>query len=66
MAEQKQPTPKQAEPKTAAKSELKPAGESSNPAVHQLLADLATARANGENDDVQDIVGYLADLGYEA
>ena len=67
MAEQKTTTkPGDLKPTAAAQPELKPAGEASNPAVHQLLADLATARANGENDEASDIVGYLAELGYSA
>lgn len=59
------------EPKAAPMSEpppagLAPAGESSNPAVHQLLAELETHRVNGDVDEVQDIVAYLAELGYSA
>lgn len=45
---------------------LTPAGETSNPAVHQLLAELETARTNGQTEDAQDIVSYLAELGYSA
>jgi hypothetical protein len=45
---------------------LTPAGESSNPAVQQLLAELQTLRANGAEDDAQDVVTYLAELGYSA
>lgn len=64
-------TEKTAESKVApkaepAKSGLTPAGESSNPAVHQLLAELQTHQANGDVDDAQDIVAYLAELGYSA
>lgn len=66
MAEQKTTKPAEPKPAAAPQSTLKPAGEASDPAVHQLLADLATARANGEKDEVDDIVGYLAELGYSA
>lgn len=48
------------------KPELTPAGESGNPAVHQLLAELETHRSNGDLDEVQDIVDYLATLGFSA
>ncbi len=48
------------------KSELTPASESSNPAVQHLLAELATLRANGAVDDAQDVVTYLAELGFSA
>jgi hypothetical protein len=68
MPEQK-PAAKAAEPKAApapAKPDLIPAGSATDPAVHQLLAELETARANGADDDVQDLIGYLADLGYSA
>jgi hypothetical protein len=46
--------------------ELTPAGSATDPSVHKLLADLQTARANGNDDDAQDIVDYLATLGYSA
>ena len=72
------PEPK-AQPKSATKPEppsetepelapagLTPAGETTNPAVQQLIAELATARANGAADDAEDIVHYLAELGYSA
>jgi len=49
-----------------AKVELTPAGSATDPAVHQLLAELATSRANGADDDAQDLVNYLAGLGYRA
>lgn len=48
------------------KQVLTPAGEATDPTVHQLLAELETARSNGSTDDASDIVGYLADLGYTA
>lgn len=68
------PDQKAAEPKatplpakvTSATPELTPAGESSNPAVHQLLAELESHRTNGDMDEAQDIIGYLASLGYSA
>lgn len=67
MPEQKAAEPKPAPAKaTPPTPELTPAGESSNPAVHQLLAELESHRTNGDTDEVQDITGYLATLGYSA
>lgn len=61
------PAPKPAKPEAPAPvAELTPAGASTNPAVHQLLAELATAETNGATDDAQDIRAYLAELGYSA
>jgi hypothetical protein len=60
-----QPKPAPA-PESESTSGLTPAGEASNPAVQQLLAELATARANGQADDAADIVAYLGELGYSA
>jgi hypothetical protein len=70
--------PSQSEPKTEPRTETKvtkaepvksgllPAAESSSPEVHNLLAELETARANGAEDDARDLVRYLAELGYAA
>lgn len=69
MPDQKSEAKSEAKPAVKAPApsrELTPAGESSNPAVQHLIAELETARANGADDDVQDIVGYLADLGFSA
>lgn len=65
------PEPK-SQPKPMAKAEpeefvkLAPAGETTNPAVQQLLAELQTLRANGALEDAQDVVAYLNELGYDA
>jgi len=51
----------------ASKPDPKPvlgvAAESSDPAVHQVLADLATAEANGDKDGVKAATQRLTDLG---
>lgn len=60
------PETPQPEMPVPARTDLKPAGESSDPAVHQLLAELSTAEANGAADDAQDIRSYLTELGYSA
>ena len=54
-----------AEPKVAA-VKLAPAGESGDPAVHQLLAELETARSNGDDAGVTAAKTALADLGVGA
>jgi hypothetical protein len=54
------------ESKAPAKATLAPAGESGDPAVHKLLADLETARSNGDGDGVADAKKHLADLGFSA
>lgn len=43
-----------------------PAAESGDPAVHKALADLQTARLNGDDDGVKAAVKALADLGVAA
>jgi len=53
-------------PAPAPQPGLIPAGAASNPEVHKLLAELATARTNGSVDDADDIIHYLAELGYSA
>jgi len=66
MPEPKSTTDK-AEPKpAAAKSALAPAGESSDPEVHRLLAELEGARLNGKDEQMQDIIRRIADLGFSA
>ena len=53
---------------TAASSKatgLAPAGASGDPAVHQILAELATARSNGDDAAVEALTAKLADLGFE-
>lgn len=49
-----------------AQPELTPAGQSTDPAVHHLVAELETHRANGDTDLVAGIVDYLKTLGYSA
>lgn len=56
MADAKKPEPK---PKLAA------ASESSDPAVHQLLAQRQTAHMNEDTDELRRVNRELADLGYE-
>lgn len=41
------------------------ASESGDPAVHQLLAELQTARMNDDTGRASVLVGQLAELGYE-
>jgi hypothetical protein len=48
------------------KASLAPAAESGDPSVHKLLADLETARSNGDGDGVKAAVDALAELGYSA
>jgi hypothetical protein len=52
---------------TAAKPEPKPvlgdAGASSDPAVHQLLAELEIHERNGDKDAVKAVTARLAGLG---
>jgi hypothetical protein len=45
---------------------LAPAGESGDPAVHKLLADLETARSNNDADGMKIAQAALADLGFSA
>jgi hypothetical protein len=47
-------------------AKLAPAAESGDPAVHQLLAELETARSLGDDAGVQEIIKAIADLGYSA
>jgi hypothetical protein len=66
MPEQKAAAPKQSEPKSAAKPDLVPAGESSDPNVQTLLAELESARLNDNEADVRQIIARIAELGYRA
>lgn len=60
------PEPKKAAAKPAEPSgDLTPAGEASDPAVHQLLAEKQTAVANGDDDAVKALDRQLNELGYE-
>lgn len=47
------------------KAALKSAAAASDPAVHQLLAHMQTARLNGDRDRLGELTRQLADLGYE-
>lgn len=63
MAEVKpQAQPKPEPPKRAP---LAPAAASGDPAVHKLLADLQSARMNGDDGAVAAVAAQLAELGYE-
>lgn len=55
------------EPKSKAEptANLAPAAESSDPAVHQLLAEIQTAQANGDDDAVRAARTDLRKLGYQ-
>lgn len=66
MSEEKRQVAKPAEKHAAGpEPKLAPASESGDPAVHQLLAELQTARSNGNDDAVQALTGRLAELGFE-
>lgn len=41
------------------------ASEATDPAVHQLMAELQTAQMNGDATAVASLTKQLADLGYE-
>lgn len=63
MAEEKKVSPTKASAKAARM--LAPASESSDPAVHQVLAEIQTAQANNNADEVERLTQRLADLGFE-
>jgi hypothetical protein len=48
-----------------ASGKLARASESGDPAVHALLAQLETARSNGDDDQVKAVTKKLAELGFE-
>lgn len=62
MAEAKTPQPK---PEPARRAPLAPASTSGDPAVHKLLADLQSARLNGDGEAMTAVTASLAELGYE-
>jgi hypothetical protein len=62
--ETKSAQPPKAESATP-KRALSPASESSDPTVHQILADIETARRNGDDEAVETHTRRLNDLGYE-
>jgi phage tail tape-measure protein len=62
-----QPEPKaEPTPEPAHAAALGDAGASTDPAVHQLLAQLEIHERNGDEDGVKTVTGRLADLGYQA
>ena len=67
MAADKKPavTAKAVAPGPTPKPALARASESGDPAVHRLLAELQTARQNGDEAGVEAVTERLADLGYE-
>jgi len=69
MAETSKTETKTAETKPAAgaapRGNLAPAAESSDPAVHQLLAEIQTAQMNDDKDAEKDAREDLRALGYE-
>ncbi len=52
--------------KAAPAPTLAPAGESGDPAVHKLLADLETARRNNDADGVKAAQAALLTLGFSS
>ncbi len=70
MAETKKPAAKTADTDTPEPVNATPdaprAAESSDPAVHQLLAQRQTAKSNNDKDAVDEVDRKLADLGYNA
>lgn len=66
MAEAKTTTEKPAEPKPASVGgKLAPAAGSSDPAVHQLMAEIYTAQQNNDKDAEKAASDALRQLGYE-
>lgn len=66
MADPKKSDAPAKEAAAAPKASLAPAAESGDPAVHQLLAELETARSNDAADGVKAAVDALAELGFRA
>jgi hypothetical protein len=56
---------KTAEPAPPPKPSLAPASTSGDPAVHQVLAELQTARSNSDDAAIKALTEKLADLGFE-
>jgi hypothetical protein len=66
MAETKTTETKTSEPKPApVGSKLAPAAESSDPAVHQLMAEMYTAQQNDDKDAEAAARKELRQLGFE-
>jgi hypothetical protein len=51
-------------PVPAAPASLARASETSDPAVHQILAEMQTARSNGDDESLGALTEKLHDLGY--
>lgn len=66
MADTNKTTTSTAKPAASGAKNLKPAGESSDPNVQTLLAELDAARLNDNDKAAQDIIDRIADLGYHA
>lgn len=60
MAETKRVAPAEAVPAPA----LARASESTDPAVHQVMAEIQSAQMNGDTDRVAALNKQLADLGF--
>ena len=60
------PETKPAAHTSTAKAGLLPAGSSTNPIVHGLLAELQTAQQNSNSEAERDVLDRLAELGYAA
>lgn len=63
MAEAKPQT--QPKPEPPKRAPLAPAAASGDPAVHKLLADLQSARLNGDDEAATAVAAQLAELGFE-
>lgn len=64
--EPKADTKPAARPEPTSSGGLAPAGEASDPRVHQLLAELEAAKLNENDDARRDIRDALRELGYSA
>lgn len=49
----------------AAKKPLARASESGDPEVHRIMAEMETARSNGNQEQVKALTDQLNELGYE-
>lgn len=69
MADSKKPveaaTAAPGEQRAASRPALAKASESSDPAVHKLLADIQTAQMNGNDEQAEAARKALAGLGFE-
>jgi hypothetical protein len=65
VPESKSSASSESKPVTPSKTKLAPASESGDPAVHALLAQLETAKSNGDDEQAKAVTKKLADLGFE-